>query len=330
MASLLGSPWLQTLAPAFNPNQGAVNGTYNRREQFGRIAIVILLITVLLGPFLTFADIGHENEGNIERQIAYFVALGLTVFASLPVATRFSMIAITWPVGLALGWAWLSLTWAIDPGMGFRRLFLATIVVWMCFALVRHIGYRAVTDMLRLVLVGTVISCLFVSYFFPVVGTHTMLETAIPTAITGNWRGWLGHKNFAGAAAAVCILLFMFDAKRFGWPLRIAVFVIVGFFLYKTQSKTSAGMLVLAMGGGYVFEKMSNRFRAFFIPFAMIVVCLIWFWTSYYNDVIMGNVLNPTSFTGRGPMIICGWAQATDPSGISVRSVPCINMARGS
>lgn len=282
------------------PNATALTGSLNRRESLGRVTIILLMVTVLLGPLMTFADAAHANEGNVERQAAFFLAMGLTIFASAPVMTRFSVVSLSWPVLLALGWAWLSLTWAIDPAMAFRRLFLTTIVVWMCFALVRHVGYRSTVDALRLTLLGAVLTSYLVVLLDPPTGIHMMVESEGPTALVGNWRGWLGHKNFAGAVAAVCILLFLFDAKRFPPAVRIGVIVVTGYFLFQSQSKTSAGMLILASLGGLIFMTVSHKARAYLLPILTIGGALLWFTTSFYKNVLDASFNDPASFTGRG------------------------------
>lgn len=295
-----GSGWTNRIGALFDGRSRIATGAFNRREPWGRVVIAALIIAILLGPLLTFADAAHANEGNIERQLAFFALLGLTVYVSIPVATRWSMVALSWPVMLALAWAWLSLTWAIDPAMAFRRLFLTTIVVWMVFALVRHVGYRSTVDMLRWTLFGAVVTSYFVVLLSPVTGIHLMLESEGPTALIGNWRGWLGHKNFAGAVAAVCILLFLFDAKRFRPAVRIGVIIVAGFFLFKSQSKTSAGMLGLASLAGIIFTTLSYKARAYLLPILTLLGCALWFLTSFYSNLLQASFADPASFTGRG------------------------------
>jgi O-antigen ligase len=127
-----------------------------------------------------------------------------------------------------------------------------------------------------------------------------MVESEGPTALVGNWRGWLGHKNFAGAVAAVCILLFLFDAKRFPPLVRIGVIIVTGYFLFRSQSKTSAGMLVLASLAGVIFMTMSHRARAYLLPLLTLLGAGLWFAISFYKNILEASFADPASFTGRG------------------------------
>lgn len=270
------------------------------REGMRRFAAVALLVLVLLGPIMTFGGMNLSDEGTVERQIGYVVVLALAIFASLPVITRFSLIALPVPMLLALGWCWLSLSWAIDPDSSLRRLVLMTTVAWTVFILVRHSSYRSMIDVIRWCLVAAVLLSYLVVAIDPQTGIHTMTESAMPTALIGNWRGFLGHKNFAGAVCALCILLFLFDAKRFPLLLRGAIIVVAAYFLIRSQSKTSMGMLAMAITGGILFETLSRRLRAYVIPIITVLGTLIWFWTSAYLDFLKTNFFDPTAFTGRG------------------------------
>lgn len=270
------------------------------RENVRRVAAAGLIILVLLGPIMTFGGINLTSDGSVERQIGYIVVLGLAIYGSFPVMTRFSLIALPIPIVLALCWCWVSLTWAIDPDASLRRLVLTTTVAWTIFILVRHTRYTTMIDVLRWTLVGSIALSYVVVFLDPVVGIHTMADASVPTALIGNWRGFLGHKNFAGAVCALSILLFVFDAKRFSAMVRIGVIVLVGYFLFRTQSKTSVGMLVMAMLGGVMFETLSRRLRAYLIPIVTVLGSLLWTATSAYGDFLTSNLLNPTAFTGRG------------------------------
>jgi O-antigen ligase len=145
-----------------------------------------------------------------------------------------------------------------------------------------------------------VLTSYVVVFLSPATGIHMMLESEGPTALIGNWRGWLGHKNFAGAVAAVCILLFLFDAKRFPIPVRVGVIVVAGIFLYQSQSKTSAGMLILASLAGLAFVTLTHKARAYLIPILTLLMVVIWFLTSFYKNLLQASFADPASFTGRG------------------------------
>ena len=76
--------------------------------------------------------------------------------------------------------------------------------------------------------------------------------------------------------------------------------MVAGYFLFRSQSKTSGGMLVLASLGGLIFEFVSLKMRRYLIPILTIGGSLVWFLTSAYADMVTSNFLNPKAFTGRG------------------------------
>jgi O-antigen ligase len=264
-----------------------------------KIAIVALVAMVLLGPLMTIEDGLAAGEGSVARQIGYLMILALTIYAVRPVARGASWIAFPWPVLVAFAWCWISLSWALDPGVAVRRVFLTTLVGWMAFSLVRHGGYQLNAQILRYALLASVlISYLFV-FIDPSVGIHPASEAG--NSLTGDmWRGFLGHKNFAGAVAALCVVMFTFDAKQVRRAVRIFAIVASVYFLWRSQSKTSAGMLVLALMGGAVFEFVNRRLRAYLIPLMTIGAAAILYLLTAYKDVLQADLTSPKAFTGRG------------------------------
>jgi O-antigen ligase len=292
--------WLNDLGSSGDAVRTPSLSTVGDRQTPLKIAIGAVIAMVMLGPLMTIVEGGGSGEGSVTRQILYLLILGLTIYAIRPTATPRSLVAFTWPLLLAFVWCWASLTWAIDPNVAVRRVFLTTLVAWMVFSLVRHGGYQLNVTILRYaLLVSILISYLFV-FLDPPIGMHLMLDSDMPTALIGNWRGFLGHKNFAGAVSALCIIMFLFDAKRVRPVVRILVIIVAGYFLFRSQSKTSAGMLVLASLGGIIFETVNLKLRRYLIPMLTIGGSAIWFLTSAYADMVQSNFLNPTAFTGRG------------------------------
>ncbi len=277
-----------------------VSGGYvDMRDQLLRVAGVAFLVMVMLAPIMTLNELPLTGTGSIYRQAGYFMILGLALWSTRPLEHGLGVIAIPWPILLALAWCYLSLSWAVDPDIGFRRLLLTTIAIWTVFVLVKFAGDRLMLDIVRGALVIALVVNYFVVFNDPVVGVHLQKDSGMSTALVGNWRGIMAHKNFAGAASAMLILLFLFDAKRIPALVRIAVIVAAGYFLYRTQSKTSAGMLGLAILTGWMFQTLTRRLRNYLVPLTMIVGATIWVLTSAYRDVLEVNYLEPRAFTGR-------------------------------
>lgn len=293
------SAWLDQLGLDNTPLRPAVENS-EKREGLRTTAIVGLLFMVMLGPIMTFGGVNLTSEGAVERQIGYVFLIGLVLYASFPKATQFSLLAVPTPILVVFAWCLASLTWSLDPGSSVRRLALTMILAWTVFILVRHSRFNMIVDAVRWSLVAAIGLSYLVVFANPTTGIHAMADAAVPTAISGNWRGFLGHKNFAGAVCAICIILFTFDAKRFRPMVRWGIIAMAGYFLFRSESKTSAGMLVMAIMGGFMFETLSRRLRAYLIPLVTISGSLIWLAASAYGDFLTENFLNPTAFTGRG------------------------------
>lgn len=265
------------------------------------LAAVALITMVLLGPLMTINGDGITGEGSVTRQVGYMSIVALLVFAIRNQITWRSVLVLPWPMMLALGWCWISLSWAIDPGVSLRRVLLTTLVAWSVFTLVEHGGYRLNADVLRYTLLVSVLISYVVVLVDPTTGVHQLRDWEfLPSELTGNWRGIYGHKNFAGAVAAITLLLFVFDARHIRPALRIFAIIVCAYFLWRSQSKTSGGMVLLSMLGGWIFATFSTRLRAYFVSALMLGVSILWFLVAMYANSVLALVVNPAAFTGRG------------------------------
>lgn len=282
------------------PRPDAGRGYVDLHDRLLRVAAVGFLVMVLLAPLMSLNEMTMSGAGNSARQIGYIFFLALTLWGTRPLERGLGIIAVPWPMLLAIAWCVLSLSWAVDPDIGSRRLLLTVLTIWTVFLLVKFGGYQSILDILRGALVVALVVNYAVVFLDPATGIHLMRDSAMPTALIGNWRGLMAHKNYAGAASALLILLFLFDAKRIPKLLRIAVIVAAGYFLFRAQSKTSGGMLAIAILVGWMFQTLGRRLRSYLIPLVMIVTCFVWVMTNAYLDVLEINYLEPRAFTGRG------------------------------
>ena len=260
---------------------------------------------VLLAPFMLIVEVSADQvqltgEGSSARQVGYLIILAASIFAALRFGEGWRALLLPWPMLLALGWCWLSLAWAVNPDIGVRRLVLTTIAVWNTFIIVQTAGYERTMNVLRALFVVLLAINFITVLVDPAVGIHLAKPNGLGNALIGNWRGLMGHKNVAGAVCALTVILFMLDGKRINTVLRIAVIVAAGFFLFKAQSKTSAGMLPIALICAWIFQSYDEKIRKFAIPLIMFFTALGWFLYSSYTSVVLANYLNPNFFTGRG------------------------------
>ncbi|MBB3360021.1 MULTISPECIES: O-antigen ligase [unclassified Novosphingobium] len=253
---------------------------------------------VLIGPVITNMDGQNGTEsGSLLRQVGYILTFGLLVFAVWREGHGTWALRMPLPIVIALAWCWLSLAWAINIEIALQRVVLTTISVWFAFILVRGGGYQRSLEVLRAVLVLALVVNYLIVWLYPQFGMHLSQDT---TTLYGSWRGMMGHKNFAGAVAAITILLFVFSPGTFRPAVRFVIIAASTYFLYNTQSKTSGGMVVMALIAGWVFLRFDWSIRRFAIPLLMVLSAAMLFIDSIFFSASYDQILSPRAFTGRG------------------------------
>jgi O-antigen ligase len=261
-------------------------------------AIGAILFLTLLGPLMTISGLSMTGEGSPLRQQGYLLILLLTIVAMRPLSAPRRLLAVPVALLVALGWCWLSLVWAIEPSIAARRLVLTTVVIWTIFMATEQLGYERTLALLRVAVVLALIGNFIAVVGFPETGIHHADEV-YEKALVGNWRGIMAHKNFAGAACALTILLFTFDADRINKFVRGGVILAAIFFLVKSSSKTSMGVCAAAIAVGFLFQFYRARYRGAVVVAAFLAGAV---GAAVYN-VHQGTVTNAlndrTAFTGR-------------------------------
>ncbi|WP_313199124.1 O-antigen ligase family protein [Rhizobium sp.] len=271
------------------------------RKTLAAICLYGLLTMAWLMPIMTGgADAG---AGNALRQIIYLTIFGTSLVAIQAFKHPLRIIRIPIGVLFALGFCWLSVTWSIDSDNSLRRLLLTTMVLLSIFMLVRITGYKlAVQIHLRLMLLLLGVSYAVV-VIAPGLGVHQSNE-ATAEEIIGAWRGIFGHKNVAGPAMSIIILTTLFAPFRQRKWIALLTIVAATFFLYKTQSKTSASLVAVAASMGYLVGILRPKYSALSIVsflgtiFALIAAA----WLNW--SVISSHFLQEDSLTGRGSIWI--------------------------
>ncbi len=275
------------------------------------IDMIALLALTMLGPLMTYSALPLTGEGSPIRQAGYLLVFVFMIVGARPLLDYRRLLVLPLPIVLALAWCWISLTWALDPDIAARRLTLTTLVIWSVFALVRHLDYEKSMRLVRVAFVLTLIACYIAVLVLPAMGKHQMTEPG-DLQLVGNWRGILGHKNFAGAVCALTILSFIFDARRISRWIRIAVILAAFVFLVFTQSKTSFGILFIAILTGLAYASFSPRRRYYAIPILFILAIVASLFIDMYSDVLVNKFSDPYAFTGRGKIWQMLWAFAND------------------
>lgn len=261
-------------------------------------AIVALFSLTVLSPLMMANGSSLTGEGSPLRQGSYFVVAALIVYGLRAWARPQRLLAVPLALMIALGWCWLSILWAIEPGIAMRRLVLTTVVVWSIFAAVEQVGYEQTLPLVRMIMIALLIANFVTVFLWPDVGIH-QADEPFDKNLIGDWRGIMTQKNFAGATCALTVLLFLFDASKFPIVLRVVVVAASGVFLWKTGSRTSLGDCVGAGAMGALFMFYNARWRMVVIPAALIGLLTAASLSNVFNDPINSLIQNKATLSGR-------------------------------
>ena len=217
------------------------------------------IVLVSFDPLHNATTVATNGDGDSLRQLSYLLIFAAALIGSGAARDLQRLLVLPLGITLVLGYFFLSISWAIEPGIALRRLVLTSMIIWVIFACVTQLGYERSVSLIRLVLV-VVLILNYASMAFNPRSVHLMAEV-VDQNLIGNWRGIHLHKNFAGAACAITVMFFVFDARRIGTAWRAAIIVAALFFLYKSASKTSLGLLVVSIVCGSIYGLYGRRWR---------------------------------------------------------------------
>ena len=191
------------------------------------------------------------------------------------------------------------------------------------------IGADRAFKLWRIVLVGV----LLVNWIsIPLVAVAKHLPGEVDPALVGNWRGLYGHKNIAGAVCALTVILFLFshNGKR-NWIGVLVALAAIGF-LVMTKSKTSMGILPLALAAGWIYQiAWRDSLSRAIVAIAVLLLLLgVGLFALLDADAIVHTLENPAEFTGRSaiwvaelhyirdhPLLGAGFGTFADTGGVS-------------
>lgn len=234
----------------------AIAAPTNRLAELAYV-LYLLLIFVSLHPFavrdMALLPLGTSGngEGDTLRQVCYLGTFALIAFSAFQ--TRGSDIVRAMPLTmvLLLGWCLVTSLWAPAAMIAMRRAALEVVIVVCAMLSVQTLGAERATAILRTVLGAVlIVNCASIL----VVHQAVHLSDEIDQGLIGDWRGLYFHKNIAGAVTVITALLWLFHAIETKRWTHWAVFAVAILFTVMTRSKTSIGLLPLAIGAGLLFR----------------------------------------------------------------------------
>lgn len=266
-------------------------------------AALVWNIFVGLIPVVFSKNYGNEaaltGSGDAFRQISFI----LIFLASAAVVAHRDGIARLWSlplsVGLIMAWSWLSLTWAIEPGVALRRVMLNTMVILTVFYCISSLGPRRTFSQLT-----TWCAVLLLANWAAVMvfGHAKHGADELDEALVGTWRGIFTTKNEAGAFCVVATLLLAHATLRSrSYVVGPALVLLALVFLLMTASKTSLALLIAAaaVGGLLSVAYRNPAIRAVLLASAIFAgtVVAVFFSEDFFDLFVFLD--DPLAFTGR-------------------------------
>jgi O-antigen ligase len=270
------------------------------RSIAAEIAILVLLTLAVLGPFMTVKGVsdGGGGEGSALRQFGYLFIFCMTIWASRAMQDLRRFLVLPLSLALPLLWCWISISWAIEPGIAIRRLTLTTILILAIFMAVRQCGVEKTVSIVCNVLAVVLVVNFLTVILMPSYGIHQFANSEDPSII-GAWRGIMLQKNFAGATCAMTLIFYLFETGKIPRLQKWSVIVGTVFFLYHTESKTSMGVFAITASVGYLSRFYGARFRWAAAMAAAALIGLVLILAHIYWDVISAPFATDDAFTGR-------------------------------
>lgn len=275
-------------------------------------SIMLLLVLVVAGPWISYKPAPFTGDGSPLRQYSYLLVFGLTIYACRMRDYPLRFLAIPASLAIALAYCWVSLLWSDAAGIAVRRLTLTTILIWTIFTAVRLVGFEETLKNLRIVMLGVLVLNFLVAIGLPSIGTHASGGFAETTDenIIGSWRGIMVQKNFAGAFCAVTIFTYIFCNRDMRPLLKWAVIIGSFLFLYKTNSKTSMGLVIMSTVLGFAFMRYHPKFRVLVLPLTILIIGIVALLAILNWEIVTAPFQDEDAFTGRiqiWPVLLAYW-----------------------
>ncbi len=282
-----------------------------------RIGIMLALLLIMLigaDPFLdgTAAENAASRAGgNLVNQIL-FVVMGVVSAGVLAWRGREALRPLaTLPILLMAAWLGLSTLLSIEPAVSARRL--VSLGIMFAGAISILVVARDVRQFAN-ALGAAVLIVLGVSYLGLIVAPERAMHTAldlIEPEHAGSWRGVYPHKNGAGAAMGLFLVVGLFWARMGRLALGLLVMVLAAVFLVNTNAKTSVVMAPAVLGLSWACTWAAHggwRRLVLLGPLALLLTLTIGSVLSPSIGALVAQVAADATYTGRTEI----WSFALD------------------
>ncbi|QYA03913.1 O-antigen ligase [Rhizobium sp. B21/90] len=275
-------------------------------EKFLFVLSVLFFSYVMLGgmPFesrgdASVATVADFQEGNAFRQFFYLTFFVVTTVLAIR-SRGLDYFKLYSPMFIVLfAYSALSISWAVRPDIGGRKLVLAIIFIIIVVNWFALLGSKAVLKNLTFSLGLLIVLSVIAVFVVPAWAKHPPGET--DPALVGMWRGLFTHKNHAAAACAIALILFGYRwALRKQWSDFIVFFLSV-VFLLGSGGKTALGFSFPSLIAALVFRNYAKKESVSKLAIAIVAVLflIVPILGMLFSDKIIQIFSDPMAFTGR-------------------------------
>lgn len=280
----------------------------------GTMGLILLFVLIGADPF--YDGTAAENAasragGNLLNQVL-FLAMGAIAAVVLAWRGREALRPLaTLPILATLGWICVSTALSIEPAVSARRLISLVIMFsGVVSVLVLARDARQFADVFGTCVLVVLLLCYLGVALVPERAMHTALDLIEPEH-AGSWRGLYAHKNGAGAAMGLFVIVGLFWAGMGRRVLGTLVAVLAGVFLAFTNAKTSLVMTPLVLGLTWACTLSASRpWRRLVLlgPLALLLVATVGSVMSPAIGSVIASLTSDPTYTGRTEI----WAFALD------------------
>ena len=288
--------------------------TWSVDDLFFGVCLVAILFSVIVelryeaaaSSLVSRAVLGEAviagASGSAFRQLTYFAIFFAVSGYTLYKAGGLPKMPIPLAYNLACVWCLLSFTWAIVPGISFRRalgMYIILVAVAFC---VQSLGARKTLQALYVFLAGLIVFSTLAGLFsrIPVLSFAVHPDDEMDTSLVGAWRGAMMHKNVAGAVMIHASIFFFHHAINRQRVLDWLLFSMAVLFLIMTKSKTSVGWFAFVLGTGLLYRfLMVRRAPAVFTMLVGFGIAGMTTFAYILSDSLYAFFTNPLNLSGR-------------------------------
>ncbi|WGF87680.1 O-antigen ligase family protein [Marinivivus vitaminiproducens] len=232
-------------------------------ETYARGLLTALCVLIFLGPYIVGGALpSNVSEQQMRATLAanalYTQALSVLLFlASLPLmySHRLAILTIIRRnlfLVILLGWAVLSITWAFEPAIAFRRIVRLGLIVSVVVTIVAAMPSKRAFLKVVMFMSGAVLFA-----------DMALLALGGSRDVDGLFIGVHVHKNWAGSFGLIAAVIWMFSifmAQRWGQIItRCAFFAMSIVILFVSGSKTSLAILPVVLPIAFFIEMALRR-----------------------------------------------------------------------